>query len=177
MTFFEDFMASAKMEFNRYKTLGEKTFEQLTDNEILWSPTHNDNSIAIIVKHLSGNMLSRWTNFLSEDGEKPWRKRDTEFENPPKDKKELLQTWHRGWQCLFDALDTLNADNFNGKVKIRGEAHSVIQAIHRQMAHYASHVGQIVLLGKTIKGDAWQSLSIPKGDSESFNQNMLGQKS
>ena len=121
-------------------------------------------------------MLSRWTNFLTEDGEKPWRNRDTEFEDPPKDKKELQEVWNRGWQCLFEALDAINATNFNQKVKIRGEAHSIVQAIHRQLAHYASHVGQIVLLGKTIKGNAWQSLSIPKGRSEEFNRKALGDK-
>lgn len=172
MTFSEEFIKSATVEFNRYKTLGEKTFEQLSDADIHWAGDENANSIAIIVKHISGNMLSRWTNFLSEDGEKSWRNRDTEFENPPNNKKELLQVWNKGWQCLFTALDTINSENFNQKVKIRGEVHSIIQAVHRQLGHYASHVGQIMLLGKTIKGEDWHSLSIPKGKSVAFNQKM-----
>ncbi len=177
MSFSRTFLDSARYEFNRYKKLGEKTFEQLSEKEIHWVHAKEDNSIAQVVKHISGNMLSRWTNFLTEDGEKSWRHRETEFVEPPKNKEELLQVWEKGWQCLFNALDTITSNNFDQKVKIRGEEHSIIQAIHRQLAHYASHIGQIILLGKTIKGVDWKSLSIPKGKSEAFNQKIFGDKS
>lgn len=173
MNFSQHYLENAKFEFERYKKLGEGTFDQLSENQLHWRPSETDNSIAIIVKHLAGNMLSRWTNFLTEDGEKPWRHRDTEFEDPPQTKKELLLIWEKGWQCLFQALDSINESNFDTKVVIRGEEHSITQAINRQLGHYASHVGQIVLLGKMIRGQAWQSLSIPKGKSEAFNKNIF----
>ncbi len=114
-------------------------------------------------------MLSRWTNFLTEDGEKVWRNREGEFENPPQSKSEMLAAWEKGWGCLFNALNTINLDNFDTHIKIRNEEHTIIEAVNRQLAHYANHVGQIVLLGKMIKGDDWVSLSIPKGGSERFN--------
>jgi len=169
MDFPENYLKSVRFEFLRYKALGEKTIAQLDENEIHWKYNEGNNSIALIVKHLSGNMLSRWTNFLSEDGEKSWRNRETEFEHPPKSKEELLTAWGRGWQCLFDALDAVNAHNFETIIKIRNEDHTIVEAINRQLAHYANHVGQIVLLGKMIKGSEWVSLSIPKGGSEQFN--------
>ncbi|EAR01918.1 DUF1572 domain-containing protein [Maribacter sp. HTCC2170] len=169
MDFARNYLDSAIFEFRRYKTMGDKTFAQLGNDEILWTSSHTDNSISQIVKHISGNMLSRWTNFLTEDGEKPWRHRDTEFEIPFTTKIEMIKAWEKGWQCLFDALDTLNDDNFDTKIKIRNEAHTIPEATNRQLAHYASHVGQLVLLGKMIKGENWISLSIPKGESEAFN--------
>ncbi len=165
-----DFAKSARFQFERYKSLGDKTFEQLTEKELHWKPSENDNSIAIIVKHLAGNMLSRWTNFLTEDGEKQWRHRDIEFEHPPKTKVELLQRWNEGWNCLFDALDSIDESNFSSKIKIRGKDHTIIQAVHRQLAHYSGHIGQIFFLGKMIKQENWQSLSVPKGCSEAFNK-------
>lgn len=170
MNFAKNFLESARFEFLRYKTLGDKTFSQLGESDILWKYQEKDNSISQIVKHISGNMLSRWTNFLSEDGEKPWRHRDTEFEEPFTTKTEMVAAWEKGWQCVFDSLASINSDNFNRLVKIRNEDHTIVEAVNRQLAHYATHVGQIVLLGKMVKGDSWVSLSIPKGESAVFNK-------
>ena len=166
----ENFIKSALFEFKRYKTLGDKTFDQLADRDYHWQFADSDNSIAIIVKHMVGNMRSRWTNFLIEDGEKSWRNRETEFKDPYRTKKEILVAWDAGWQCVFDALKGINATNFNSRIYIRNEEHTIAEAVHRQLAHYANHIGQIVLLGKMIKGTEWVSLSIPKGGSEVFNQ-------
>lgn len=174
MTFSEDFIKSAQVEFKRYKTLGDKTFAQLSEKELHWANSPSDNSIALIIKHMVGNMKSRWTNFLSEDGEKPWRNRETEFEDPIATKKKLLASWEEGWECLFNALDAVNEANFITDIYIRNEKHTIIEAVHRQLAHYASHVGQIVFLGKMIKGKDWTSLSIPKGGSEAFNKEKFG---
>ena len=170
MDFVNNYLDSSRFEFCRYKTLGDKTFAQLGESDILWKYQDEDNSISQIVKHISGNMLSRWTNFLSEDGEKPWRHRDTEFEEPFTTKTEMIAAWEKGWQCLFDAIASINSDNFNRLIKIRNEEHTIAEAVNRQLAHYANHVGQIVLLGKMIKGDRWVSLSVPKGESEVFNK-------
>lgn len=175
MNFRENYLNSVQSEFHRYKSLGEKTFDQLTDEEIHWKHTATHNSIAIIVKHIVGNMLSRWTNFLTEDGEKTWRNRDTEFDGPYASKAEMLVAWEKGWNCLFAALESIDNYTFDSKVKIRNEDHTVIEAINRQLAHYPSHIGQILFLGKMIKGQDWNSLSIPKGESEAFNKNMFGQ--
>lgn len=166
----KDFLSSARKEFKRYKTMGEKSFAQLGEPELLHTYHREDNSIAQITKHLVGNMKSRWTHFLTEDGEKSWRHRDTEFEAPYASREEMLKAWESGWQCVFDALDMIDKENFNTPVYIRKEPHSIMEAIHRQLAHYAGHVGQIVYLAKSIKGSAWQSLSIPKGQSETFNR-------
>lgn len=166
----ENYIKSARYEFQRYKTLGDKTFDQLGEEDIHWVHNTHDNSMAIIVKHMVGNMLSRWTNFLTEDGEKSWRNRETEFENPYTTKAEMIQAWQKGWQCLFEALESIDAGNFNSKIKIRNESHTVFEAVNRQLAHYANHVGQIVYIGKMIKGKEWVSLSIPKGGSAAFNQ-------
>lgn len=174
MDFNENYIKSVVFEFNRYKTLGDKTFKQLSENEIHWKNSNTDNSIAIIVKHLVGNMLSRWTNFLTEDGEKPWRNRETEFEVPYTTKTEMIQAWEKGWECLFTALNTINAANFGTKIRIRNQEHSIVEAVNRQLAHYSSHLGQIVFLGKMIKGTDWISLSIPKGESTLFNKKMFG---
>lgn len=170
MDFAQNYLESTLFEFRRYKTLGDATFAQLVDSEILWTTNAHDNSISQIVKHLSGNMLSRWTNFLTEDGEKPWRHRDTEFEKPFTTKVTMIAAWEKGWQCLFDAMSMVHSDNFDTLIKIRNEDHTLVEAINRQLAHYASHVGQIVLLGKMIKGKKWVSLSIPKGESDTFNK-------
>lgn len=156
--------------------MGDKTFAQLYDEDIHWKYNEGDNSIALIVKHMSGNMLSRWTNFLTEDGEKAWRNRETEFEHPPKSKTEMLAAWEKGWQCLFDALAAINADNFDTYIKIRNEEHTMVEAVNRQLAHYANHVGQIVLLGKMIKGGEWASLSIPKGATGQFNADKFSRR-
>lgn len=169
----ENYLESALFEFGRYKSLGDKTFAQLNDEDILWQYADTDNSISQIVKHLSGNLLSRWTNFLAEDGEKAWGDRDKEFENPFTAKTKMLAAWEKGWQCLVNALALVNENNFDSIIKIRNEEHTILEAINRQLAHYAKHVGQIVLLGKMIKGENWVSLSIPKGKSQIFNKEMF----
>ncbi|QCW99366.1 DUF1572 domain-containing protein [Aggregatimonas sangjinii] len=169
-----NYIKSAFFEFKRYRMLGNKTFDQLSEKDFYWTHSDSDNSIAIIVKHMVGNMRSRWTNFLTEDGEKSWRDRETEFTDPYTTKTEILHAWENGWQCVFDALNAINEDNFDSVILIRNEKHTLIEAINRQLAHYASHVGQIVLLGKMIKGNDWVSLSIPKGESEKFNKEKFG---
>jgi len=166
----QNYLDSIHKQFAYYKMLGDKTFEQLTDEELFWQYDEHSNSIAIIVKHLWGNMLSRWTDFLTADGEKEWRNRDGEFEADIKDVAELKEKWEAGWQCLFMALDSVNADNFETTIYIRNMGHTVTEAINRQFAHYAYHVGQIVFIGKMIRKDNWQALSIPKDKSTEYNQ-------
>ncbi|WP_420322132.1 DUF1572 family protein [Flagellimonas sp.] len=174
MNFQENYLKSVQFEFHRYKTMGDKTFAQLSDEEILWKFKETDNSISIIVKHMVGNMLSRWTNFLTEDGEKTWRNREMEFEGEYRSKTEMVVAWEKGWKCLFDALESIDTSNFEAKVHIRSEEHTIIEAVNRQLAHYASHVGQIAFVGRMIKGNDWVSLSIPKGGSADFNKKMFG---
>ncbi len=166
---YENYLNSIKKQFEYYKTLGEKVFEQLEETDFFWQYNIESNSIAIMVNHLNGNMKSRWTEFLTTDGEKEWRNRDSEFENVIKTKEELLLKWEEGWEVLFTALNTINQDNFNNKIYIRNQSHSIVEAINRQLAHYTYHIGQIVFLGRMIKGSHWISLSIPKGKSETFN--------
>lgn len=177
MSFSENYINSAKFEFERYKTYGDKTFEQLSLEELFWQPSESDNSIAVIIKHLSGNMLSRWTDFLTDDCEKSWRNRDDEFEKPPKSKKEVMELWENGWNCLFNALSNINESNFDTLIKIRNQKHTIPEAVNRQLAHYASHVGQIVFLGKMLKKEDWTSPTIPKGQSKVFNKKMFGKNS
>src|SRR5690606_31153179 len=148
----------------------DKTFEQLTNDDIHTSFKENTNNISIIVKHLVGNMLSRWTNFLTEDGEKEWRHRDTEFEDTYSSKETMMLAWNKGWDCLFNAITPLQTTDLERTIYIRTQEHTITEAINRQLAHYAYHVGQIVLLGTLIKGDHWTSLSIPKGKSSDYNQ-------
>ena len=168
------YLHSVKRQFEYYKVLGEKTFDQLSEKECLEIPYEEGNSIAIIVNHLWGNMLSRWTHFLNEDGEKEWRQRDAEFEDIIKNKEEMMRKWNEGWQCLFDALNEINEENFNQEIFIRNQKHHIIDAVNRQVSHYAYHIGQIVLIGRMQKGKAWKSLSIPKGQSQQFNQEKMG---
>lgn len=158
--------------FEYYKNLGDKSFEQLSDEQIFWQYNEESNSIAVIVKHIAGNMLSRWTNFLTEDGEKSWRNRDEEFVNTFKNKQEVLEYWEQGWKCFFNALDQLNDENLSSTIYIRGEAHSVIDAIFRQLAHYPYHIGQIVFIAKMIKNEDWETLSIARNKSQEFNSAM-----
>lgn len=165
----ENYLISVLKQFEYYKVLGEKTFEQLTDEELFWQFNAESNSIAITVNHLWGNMKSRWTEFLTTDGEKEWRNRDKEFESVIKSKIEIIEKWNDGWNCLFNGLKTLNKQNLSTEIFIRNQSHSIIEAINRQMMHYAYHVGQIVYIGRMLKGDQWKSLSIPKGKSENFN--------
>ncbi|MBV6647326.1 MAG: DUF1572 family protein [Cyclobacteriaceae bacterium] len=163
------FLANTLKLAKYYKSLGEKTFDQLSEEQLRWSPGEDSNSIATIVKHLWGNMLSRWTNFLQEDGEKPWRERDAEFENDVDSKDEMLSKWQEGWECFLGALESLTGEDLKKTVYIRNEGHSVVDAIQRQMAHYPYHIGQIVFIGKVLKGSDWKSLSIPKNQSVAYN--------
>lgn len=164
------FLDSARKEFAYYRSLGDKTFAQLADADLFREPAPGNNSIAVIVQHLHGNMLSRWTDFLTTDGEKPWRQRDAEFEPGILTRDELLARWNEGWSCLFNAIDPLLPADLDRIVHIRTEPHTVAQAIARQLAHMPYHIGQIVILGKLFLGDGFTSLSIPKGGSHNFNK-------
>ena len=144
------YLESAKKEFEYYKLLGEKTFSQLTDEQLFIEANSESNSIATIVKHLCGNMLSRWTDFLTTDGEKEWRKRDEEFENDISTREELLQKWQEGWSCLFKALDSIADDDLSRIIYIRNQGHTILEAINRQLSHYPHHIGQIVFIGKML---------------------------
>jgi len=157
--------------FEYYKQLGEKAILQLSDHSSLfWTPSEESNSIAVIVQHLAGNMLSRWTDFLSSDGEKEWRDRDQEFELYLADREAMLDLWEKGWACLFLALKPLKPEQAKQLVYIRNKGHTIEEALQRQLGHYAYHVGQIVFLSRIIVGKPWNSLSIPKGESDSYNQ-------
>jgi hypothetical protein len=153
-----------------YKDLGDKTFEQLNDADFHYQPNEESNSIAVIIQHINGNMLSRWTNFLTEDGEKEWRQRDDEFAIHDYSKKQLLEIWEKGWTCFLDALESLKEDDLLKTIYIRQEGLTVIDAINRQLAHYPYHVGQIVYIGRIIKDHDWKNLSIPKNQSAQYNK-------
>jgi hypothetical protein len=157
----------------QYKKMAEGAMAQLSDEQLFATLDEEMNSIALIVKHMTGNMRSRWTDFLTTDGEKPDRDRDTEFVEPPSTRDALLERWERGWMLVFSALEPLSDADLSRTVTIRGEAHSVMQAINRQIAHYASHVGQIVFLAKHLAGTKWKSLSVPKNRSADFNRRVL----
>ncbi len=165
-----EYLPSIIKQFEYYKKLGDRCFIQLTDEDIQWRPEPDSNSISIIVKHIVGNMLSRFTNFFTEDGEKPWRHRETEFENAYKTIAELTTAWEDGWKVLFDLLNKMTESDLDKLVYIRNQGHTVTEALNRQLAHYAYHIGQIVYIAKVIKGGSWESLSIPKGGSTTFNQ-------
>lgn len=214
-----DYLNSAKQQFQYYKMLGDKTMAQLNDEQLFWQYNEASNSVAIMVKHLWGNMMSRWTDFLTTDGEKDFRKRDEEFElsvgtalqgsahpdvgprlavgprlegvdtnkNEGVDanktegvddynREMIISKWEEGWACLFTALDSINEENFDTVIYIRNQGHSIPEAVNRQMMHYAYHVGQIVYLGRMMKGDDWQSLSIPKGNSKAYNAEKFSQE-
>ena len=155
--------------FRYYKKLGERAMAQCPDDALFASLHAESNSIAIIVKHMAGNMCSRWTDFLTTDGEKPDRNRDTEFETPPKTRAALMELWERGWKYVFDALEPLGDEDLVRTITIRTEPHSVMQAINRQVAHYSYHVGQIVYVAKHLAGNKWQTLTVPKKKSAEFN--------
>ena len=161
-----NYLSITKKLFHTYKTLADKAMQDLNEQDIHFQANSISNSIAILVKHLSGNMLSRFTDFLSSDGEKEWRERDAEFEDSYASKQEMLAAWEKGWACLFATLESLTPDNLSETVYIRKEGHTVLEAISRQLAHYASHVGQILYIGKMIQGDQWKYLSIPPGKSK-----------
>ncbi len=164
---------SAIQVFKQYKTLAEKAINQVSETELFVPPAPESNSIYLIVKHMSGNMHSRWTDFLTTDGEKPWRNRDSEFESDTMSKAEMMQLWETGWACLFQALSELKPEQLASIVYIRQEPHSVLEAINRQLAHYSYHIGQIVFVAKLFKDKDWQTLSIAKGKSQDFNNNLM----
>jgi Protein of unknown function (DUF1572) len=157
--------------FIELKKQGEKTFDQLNEDDFHWTLNDHSNSIAILIQHVSGNMVSRWTDFLTTDGEKPNRNRDEEFETKRLSKAQLVDCWEHGWCVFLDALESLHEQDLEKNIYIRGQAHSIIDAIERQMAHYATHIGQIMFIGKQTKGEQWESLSIPKGESDTYLAN------
>lgn len=167
-----EYLRVVRERFKSVKDLGDKTIIQLSKAEIHWTYNNESNSVAIIVKHMSGNMISRWTDFLTSDGEKSYRNRDQEFENDISSKEELIAIWEKGWNILFDTLSDLGEQDLLKNIYIRSESHTVVDAIERQMAHYAYHVGQIVYIGKQVKDKDWKSLSIPKGKSEEYLEYM-----
>ena len=164
----KNFLTLSLDRFEQLRDLGTKTFDQLNEEDIHWSPEAESNSIAIIVQHLYGNMLSRFTDFLTTDGEKPNRHRDNEFIEQKLSLQELKDRWELGWKCVFSAIRPLTDEDMNKEVFIRGESHTVMEAILRQVSHYAYHVGQIVYIGKHLKCSEWKTLSIPRGKSEEY---------
>ncbi|WP_294961696.1 DUF1572 family protein [uncultured Flavobacterium sp.] len=165
----KSYLESVKKQFLYYKMLGEKAIDQLEPPQLFVSFNDDTNSIATIIKHISGNMLSRWTDFLTSDGEKEWRNRDAEFENDLQSKEEIIDVWNKGWICLENALESLQPEQLSDIIYIRNEGHTVIEAINRQLAHYPYHVGQIVFYAKQLKNSEWNSLSIPRNKSANYN--------
>lgn len=165
MSFSQTFLDSVVKRLLGYKVLAEKTFEQLSEADMHYAPNETSNSVAIIIRHMAGNMLSRWTDFLTTDGEKDWRNRDSEFEDPQQTKAELLAFWEKGWQCCLQAIQGLEEADLEKIITIRQEPLSVIDAINRQLAHYPYHVGQIIYIGKILKDQDWKNLSMPKKQS------------
>ncbi|MBC7425718.1 MAG: DUF1572 family protein [Bacteroidia bacterium] len=165
----QDYLESVIKQFNYYRSLGEKAFAQIPDEALFKQYNDDSNNIATIVKHLNGNMLSRWTDFLTSDGEKSWRNRDAEFENDIESREVLMQKWNEGWNLLSDVLNNLKAEDLNTLIYIRNEGHTVAEAINRQLCHYPYHVGQIVYIAKMYADEDWKTLSIAKGNSKDYN--------
>lgn len=170
LEFTTSYVADSLTLFRYYKKLAERAMAQLRDDQLLATPDAESNSIAIIVKHMAGNMISRWTDFLTSDGEKPGRDRDAEFSAPPATREALMALWEDGWRCVFAAIEPLTDADLGRTITIRGEKHSVMQAINRQVAHYSYHCGQIVFLAKHLGHENWQCLSVPLGKSAEFNR-------
>jgi uncharacterized damage-inducible protein DinB len=173
MNITENFLATTNKMFRYYKSLADTAIERLSGEEIHFTPSDESNSVAVIVKHMSGNMQSRFTDFLTSDGEKDWRKRDDEFVDTFSSKKQMLEAWDKGWTCLFDTLGQIRETHLTNTVFIRKEPHTVLDALTRQIAHYAYHTGQIVYIAKALKKEGWESLSIPRGQSKDFNKPFL----
>mgnify|MGYP000850949415 CR=1 FL=1 len=170
------FLASAIKRLSYYKELGDQTLALLATKDCHFAPNGESNSIAVIIQHVSGNMISRWTDFLTTDGEKEWRNRDEEFEIKEYSKEQLIGLWEKGWNCCLTAIKNLKEEDLLKTIYIRGEGLIVMDAINRQLAHYPYHVGQIIYIAKMIKGDHWESLSIPKNRSGEFNLQMKPSK-
>ena len=169
------YLKSIDRQFNYYKALGEKAMAQIEDDRLFIQVNEDSNSIATIVKHMWGNMMSRWTEFLTTDGEKPWRERDAEFENDIQTREAMMQKWEEGWQCLFTALGSISNNDLGMVIYIRNEGHTVLEAINRQLAHYSYHVGQIVYAAKLLKKGDWDSMSIPRNKSDEYNKEKFSQ--
>ncbi len=167
---YASYLISVGHQFRQYKLLGEKAMAQVGDEHLFWQPHPESNSIATIVKHLSGNMISRWTDIFNSDGEKDWRNRDAEFVNDIKSREELIEIWDKGWNCFFNTFDALQDDDLAKIIYIRNESHTVMDALNRQLTHYPYHVGQIVYVAKLLADNHWTSLSIPRNKSDEFNQ-------
>ncbi|MDM1348302.1 DUF1572 family protein [Myroides marinus] len=159
-----------RTQFEYYRTLADKTILIFSQDELNHKVSDGSNSIAMIMRHITGNLLSRFTNFFTEDGDKPWRNRDDEFQDGIYDKHELITNWDKAWNVLFQTLDSITEENINTVVKIRNQNHTVAEALYRQLAHYPYHIGQIVFIGKMIRNTEWQSLSIPKNMSKEYNK-------
>ncbi|MDN5204475.1 DUF1572 domain-containing protein [Fulvivirgaceae bacterium BMA10] len=171
-----NYLESIIKQFEYYKQLGEKAIDQVNDEQLNWQFNPESNSIATIVKHLWGNMLSRWTDFLNTDGEKEWRNREAEFDNDISERNELMQKWEEGWDCLLNSLNSLKEDDLEKIIYIRNQGHTVVEAINRQLAHYSYHIGQVVFLARMLAGGDWKSLSIPRGKSQQYNAQKFSQK-
>lgn len=171
-----NYHADAVRSFRNYKKLAERAIDQVTDEEFFFLIDPEANSIALIVKHIAGNLRSRWTDFLTTDGEKPDRDRDTEFELIEDTRESLMLMWEEGWQTLFDNFEPLTTDDYSRTVTIRGEPHTVVEAINRQLTHYAYHIGQITLLAKHFRSAEWTSLSVPRNRSAQFNEFLAAQQ-
>jgi hypothetical protein len=174
MSFGASFIKDILKRFESYKSLGDKTLEQLSEEDLKYQPNDGSNSVAIIIQHLYGNMMSRFTNFLTEDGEKSWRKRDAEFEPMELSKHDIIDCWETGWSTVLHAIRSLNEEDLMKEITIRSEKLLVFDALLRQLGHYPYHVGQMIYIGKMLKGKEWKSLSIPKGESNAYNNSMMG---
>ncbi|MDN4164460.1 DinB family protein [Cytophagales bacterium LB-30] len=168
------YLKSSIQQFEQYKKMGDSAINQVPEEMMSWQPGEQSNSLAVIVHHMSGNMRSRWTNFLTEDGEKPWRQRDEEFEEDERSKAEVMAAWESGWKVVFDTLNSLKEEDLSKTINIRAQGLTVVEAINRQLTHYASHVGQMIYLAKLICGENWKTLSIPKGGSDTYNSQLMG---
>jgi hypothetical protein len=170
------YLSSAVRQFEYYKMLGEKAMQQVPEEALFWQYNDESNSIAVIVNHIAGNMLSRFTDFLETDGEKPWRNRDAEFQNNFSNREELLAYWNKGWLCLLETIKSLTDEQLESIVYIRNDGHTVTEAINRQLAHYPYHIGQIVFIAKMAAGEQWQSLSIARNKSGDYNARKFTQE-
>jgi hypothetical protein len=168
----EHYIENALKEFRGMKALADKAVAQVSDEEFFRAIDPESNSIAVIMKHMAGNMRSRWTDFLTSDGEKPDRHRDTEFELESKDRRAIEERWEEGWRIVFGAIEPLKTEDLMRTVTIRREPHTIVEAVNRQLTHYGEHVGQIIFLAKHLKSSAWRTLSVPRGMSEAFNKKM-----
>ncbi|MEE1899937.1 DUF1572 family protein [Flavobacterium rakeshii] len=176
MSISKQYLDSIKKQFEYYKNVAERAMEQLEPQQLFYTVNDDSNSIAVIVKHLHGNMMSRWTDFLTTDGEKDWRNRDDEFEQPITNKENLMQLWEEGWSCFFNTINSLTPENLTDIIYIRNEGHTVMEAINRQLSHYPYHIGQIVFFAKQIKNTPWDSLTIPKNKSGEYNNQKFEQE-